>query len=142
MKVSSCLRYPGESLLYAISVIGMNSLQHHLQREARCSIIFKDLVGLLGPVDFSTSNTPAEAASPSQALCHCQESVAALQLRVKISLIRQYRGSRNPQSGLCNSVRGQRGERSAFLQIDLIKFADTVPLFGAGHGIDPIKGQN
>jgi hypothetical protein len=104
--------------------------------------MFKDIVGLLGPVDFSTRNIPAEAASPSEALCHSQESVAALQLGMEICLVWQYRGWRNRQRRFCGSVRGQRGWRTVFLKMDLIKFADKFRLCGGGHGIDPIIGRN
>src|SRR6266478_6509290 len=70
-----------ESMLYAISVVGMNSLEYQLQRGLNRSIKFKYLVGFLRPVDFSTRNVPAETASAAQALRLGQVSLAAVQGR-------------------------------------------------------------
>jgi hypothetical protein len=61
---------------------------------------------------------------------------------MEISLVWQYHGSRNRERRFCGSVRGQRGWRRVFLQMDLIKFADKFHLFGGEHGIDPIIGPN
>src|SRR6266404_389999 len=70
-----------ESLLHAISVVGMNSLKYQLQRGFNRSIKLKGLVGFLRPEDFSTRNVPAEAASAAQALRLGQVSLAAMQVR-------------------------------------------------------------
>src|SRR6266404_5179148 len=70
-----------ESLLHAISVVGMNSLEYQLQRGFNRSIKLKGLVGFLRPEDFSTRNVPAEAASAAQALRLGQVSLAAVQVR-------------------------------------------------------------
>src|SRR6266849_3998112 len=65
-----------ESLSHAISVVGMNSPEYQLQRGLNRSIVLKDLVGFLRPVDFSTRNVPAETASAAQALRLGQVSLA------------------------------------------------------------------
>src|SRR5258708_39872165 len=70
-----------ESLLHAISVVGMNSLEYQLQRGLNRSIILKDLVGFLRPVYFSTRNVPAETAGVTYALPFSQERLAAVQVR-------------------------------------------------------------
>jgi hypothetical protein len=63
-----------------IPIVGMNSLKYQLQRWLNRSIVFKDLVGFLRPVDFSTRNVPAEAARVAYALPLSQVSFAALQI--------------------------------------------------------------
>ena len=78
-----------ESLLHAISVVGMNSLEYQLQRGFNRSIKFKYLVGFLRPEDFSTRNVPAEAASAAQALRLGQVSLAAVQGRSCMLLVVQ-----------------------------------------------------
>ncbi len=70
-----------ESLLHAMSVVGMNSLEYQLQRGFNRSIKLKGLVGFLRPKDFSTRNVPAEAASAAEALRLGQVSLAAVQVR-------------------------------------------------------------
>src|SRR5260370_12188845 len=70
-----------ESMLPAICVVGMNSLEYQLQRGFNRSIKLKYLVGFLRPEDFSTRNVPAEAASAAQALRLGQVSLAAVQGR-------------------------------------------------------------
>src|SRR6267154_2712229 len=57
-----------ESLLHAISVVRMNSLQYQLQCRLNCSIVFRDIVGFIRPEDFSTRNVKAEAACVAQFL--------------------------------------------------------------------------
>src|SRR5882724_10368708 len=69
-----------ESLLHEISVVGMSSLKYQLQSWLNPSIVFKDVVGLLRPVDLSGDNAPAETARVTYALPLSQESLAALQL--------------------------------------------------------------
>src|SRR5229473_4292870 len=78
-----------ESLLHAISVVGMNSLEYQLQRGVNRSIKFKYLVGFFRPEDFSTRNVPAEAASAAQALRLGQVSLAAVQGRSGMLLVVQ-----------------------------------------------------
>src|SRR6202022_4189239 len=65
-----------DSLLHRISVVGMNSLEYQLQGGLHRSIVLKDFVGFLRPVDFSTRNVPAEAACVAQALRLGQVSLA------------------------------------------------------------------
>src|ERR1700731_380515 len=76
IKICSCLGRAVDSLLHAISVVGMNSLECQLQRRFNRSIILKDLVGFLRPVDFSTRDVPAETASAAQTLRLRQVSLA------------------------------------------------------------------
>src|SRR5260370_40188524 len=71
-----------ESLLHAISVVRMNSLKYQLQRWLNRSIVFKDVVGFLRPVDFPAENSPAETTRVSFALPFSQESLAELQIRI------------------------------------------------------------
>src|SRR6266436_6374760 len=73
-----------ESMLHAISVVGMNSLEYQLQRGFNRSIKFKYLVGFLRPEDFSTRNTPAEAAGVTQFLRFGQVSFTASQLLFRL----------------------------------------------------------
>jgi hypothetical protein len=51
-----------------VSIVGMNSVKYRLQGWLNGSIVFKDLVGFLRPVDLSAENVPAEAASVAYAL--------------------------------------------------------------------------
>src|SRR5229473_7748704 len=69
-----------ESLLHEISVVRMNSLKYQLQRWLDRSIVFKDIVGFIGPEDFSTRNVKAETARVAYALPLSQESLTTLQL--------------------------------------------------------------
>src|ERR1700674_4330024 len=78
--------FPGraiERLLHEIPVLGMKSLQCPFQCRLGRSIVVKDLVGFLRPVDFSARNIPAEASGRADALPFSQESFAALQIRVE-----------------------------------------------------------
>src|SRR5260370_26501238 len=76
-----------ESLLHAISVVGMNSLEYQLQRGVNCSSKSKYLIGFFRPEDFSTRNVPAEAASAAQALRLGQVSLAPVQGRSCMLLV-------------------------------------------------------
>src|ERR1700719_2456500 len=76
IKICHCLGRAVNSLLHAISVVGMNSLEYQLQSGPNRSIILKDLVGFLRPVDFSTRNVPAETDSAAQTLRLRQVSLA------------------------------------------------------------------
>src|SRR6266404_6550056 len=73
-----------DSLLHKISILGMNSLKYQLQRGFRRSILSKDVVRFLRPVDFSTRNVPAETASAAYTLRLNQESVTAVQVRIAV----------------------------------------------------------
>src|SRR6266849_3904581 len=72
-----------DSLLHKISIVRMNSLQYQLQRGFNPSMILKDLVCFLRPVDFSTRNVPAETAGVTHSLPVGQESFAALQIGIE-----------------------------------------------------------
>src|SRR5260370_40368087 len=77
-----------ESPLHEISIVGMNSLKYQLQRGLNGSIIFKDVVGFLRPVDLSADNVPAETTRMAYALRLSQESFAALQIKIAALQIR------------------------------------------------------
>src|ERR1700674_1893419 len=104
-----------ESRPYEISVVGMNSLQYQLQRRRGRSIIFKDLVGFLRPVDLSAGKAPAEAARMAYALPFCEEGFAPVQIRVEARILQRNRGLRSQKFQHCNAVRGE----SAWSQIVL-----------------------
>src|SRR5713226_4494813 len=84
-----------ESLLHAISVVRMNSLQCQPQRRLHRSIMLKDVVGFLRPVDFSAENTPAETACVAYVLPFSQERLAAVQIRIEASVLKRNRGLRS-----------------------------------------------
>jgi hypothetical protein len=68
-----------DCLLHIISIVGMNSLKHRLQRWLNGLIVFEYLVGFLRPVDFSAGNAPAEAACVAYDLPLSQVGLTALQ---------------------------------------------------------------
>src|SRR5260370_2291876 len=68
IKICSCLGRAVDSLLHEISVVGMNSSECRLQRGFNRSIVLKDLVGFLQPVDLSARTVPAEPASTVHSL--------------------------------------------------------------------------
>src|SRR6202035_2465004 len=76
INIFPCLGRSAERLPDEISVVGMNSLECELQGGLNGLIVLKDLVAFLRPVDFSTRNVPAEAASLAQALRLCQVCLA------------------------------------------------------------------
>src|SRR5258708_4498198 len=80
IEIRPCLESTVESLLHEISVVRMNSLKYQLQRWLDRSIMFKDIVGFIGPEDFSTRKVKAETARVAYALPLSQESFAAVQL--------------------------------------------------------------
>src|SRR6202030_191504 len=87
IKIRSRPRRTVAGLLYAIPVVGMNSLHDPFQRGLGYSIVFENFVGLLGPVDFSAENVPAEAARVAEGLSLGQESFAALQIRIEAGIL-------------------------------------------------------
>ncbi len=80
IEIRPCLESTVESLLHEISVVRMNSLKYQLQRWLDRSIVFKDIVGFIGPENFSTRNVKAETARVAYALPLSQESLTTLQL--------------------------------------------------------------
>jgi hypothetical protein len=60
----------------------MNSLKHQLERWLDGLIVFKDVVGFLGPVDLSARSVPAKAAGVTYALSLSQESFTVFQIRI------------------------------------------------------------
>src|SRR3984893_7337656 len=87
IKICSFFGRVVDNLLYKISVVRMNALEHQLQRRLHRSIVLKDVVGFLRPVDFSAENAPAEAARMAEGLSLGQESFAALQSRSRFVLL-------------------------------------------------------
>src|SRR5260370_3192913 len=87
-----------ESQLHAISVVRMNSLKYQLQRWLNRSIVFKDVVGFLRPVDFPAENTPAETTRVAYALPFSQDSLAAVQIRIEAVVLHRNRGLRSQHS--------------------------------------------
>ena len=86
-----------ESLPNEISVVGMNSLKCHFQRWLNRSIVFKDVVGPVRPVDLSARNIPAETARLADPLPLSQESFAALQIGIKAGILQRNGGLRSQQ---------------------------------------------
>src|SRR6266478_5103171 len=103
IKVCPCLSRAVDSLLHAISVVVMNSLDYQLQRGLDRLIILKDLVGFLRPVDFPTQDTPAETAGVADGLPLSQERFAALQLRIKAGILQRNRALRSQQLQYCDA---------------------------------------
>ena len=97
LKIKICLSLVRavDSLLREIPVVGMNSLEYQLQRWLNRSIILKDVVGFLRPVEFSAENAPAEAASAADALPIGQECFAALLIRIEFGVLQRNRGLRS-----------------------------------------------
>ncbi len=87
IKICPCFGRAVDSLLHAISVVRMNSLQYQLQCRLNRSIVFKDIVGFLRPIYFSTRNVPAETAGVTYALPFSQERLAALQIRIEAGIL-------------------------------------------------------
>src|ERR1700730_10575022 len=125
--------FPGravEGLLHEIPVLGMKSLQRPFQCRLGRSIVFKDLVGFLRPVDFSAQNIPAEASGRADALPFSQESFAALQIGIQTGILQRDRGLRSEQLQHRDAA-WREGARS---QIVLkIKCADKLRLFDDGY---------
>jgi hypothetical protein len=87
IKISPCLGSEADSPLDEIFVVGMNSPKYQLQRGFNRSIVLKDVVGFLRPVDFSAENAPAEAARLAYALPLSQEGFAAMQIRIEAGIL-------------------------------------------------------
>src|SRR5713226_4387004 len=119
-----------ESLLHAISVARMNSLKYQLQRWLNRSIVFKDVVGFLRPVDFPAENTPAETARVAYALPFSQESLAAVQIRIEAGVLQRNRGLRSQHLQNCDPLRGE-GPRSQIV-LD-VERANELRLFDDGQ---------
>src|SRR5216683_718231 len=122
-----------ESLLHAISVVRMNSLKYQLQRWLNRSIMLKDVVGFLRPVDFSAENAPADAASVACALPISQESFAALQIRIEFGVLDRNRGLRSQQLQHRDPVRRESARSQIVLQIER---AGKLRLFDDGQAED------
>ena len=125
--------FPGravESLLDEIPVVGMSSLQYQLQCRLGRSIVLKDLVGFLRPVNLSARNIPAEASGRADALPFGQESFAALQIGIQAGILQRDRGLRGQQLQHCNAGRRKGERRQIVLEIEC---ADKLRLFDDGH---------
>src|SRR5260370_38598369 len=95
----------------------MNSPGCRLQRGLNRSIVSKDLVDFLRPVDLSTRNVPAEAAGVAYALPLSQESFAALQIGIEAGILQRNRSLRSQQLQHCDPVRGYGARGQIVLQI-------------------------
>src|SRR5260370_5758201 len=93
-----------ESLPNAISIVGMNSLKCLVERWLGRSIVLKDGVGPVRPVDLSARNTPAETAGLADPLALSQESFAALQVGIKPGILQRNGGFRMQQFRHRNAV--------------------------------------
>src|ERR1700751_3461696 len=69
-----------ESLMHVISVVRMNSLKYQLHCWLNRSILFKDVIGFLRPVNFPAENTPPKTSGVTQILRFGQVSFTASQL--------------------------------------------------------------
>src|SRR5216684_1883098 len=118
-----------ESMLHAISVVRMNSLEYQLQGGFNRSIILKDLVGFLRPVDFPAENTPAETAGVAYVLPFSQERLATLQLKIEFGVLQRNRGLRSQQLQHCDLLQRERARSQIVLQIEC---ANELRLFDDG----------
>src|SRR6266404_6714125 len=107
-----------DSLLHKISILGMNSLKYQLQRGFSRSILSKDVVRFLRPVDFSTRNVPAETASAANTLRLNQEIVTAVQVRIELGVLQRNRGLRSQHLQHRESFRRERARSQIVLQIE------------------------
>src|SRR5258707_10935407 len=96
----------------------MNAPGCRLQRGLNRSIVSKDVVRFLRPVDFSTRNVPAEAAGVAYTLPLSQESFAALQIRIEVGVLQRNRGLRSQHFQQCDPVRRERARSQIVLQIE------------------------
>src|SRR5271168_2367729 len=119
-----------ERLLHDTSIAGMNSLKYELQSWLNRSIVPKDVIGFLRPVDFSAENAPAEAACVAYALPLGQESFAAVQIRIEAGILQRNRGLRSQQLQYCDPVRGEGVRSQIVLQVEC---ADKLRLFDNGQ---------
>src|ERR1700678_2054759 len=83
-----------QNLIPGTPVIGMNALQHHLQRRLDRSIVFNNSIGFLGPLDFPAPVIPAEATGRAQALPFGEKCLAALQVGVEPGVLERNRSLR------------------------------------------------
>src|SRR5580692_3481088 len=94
-----------ESLPKAVSVVGMNSLKCHFYLWLSRSIISKEVVGPLRPVDLSARNIPSETARFADPLALHQTSFTALQVGIKPGILQRNGGLRSQQFQQRNAVR-------------------------------------
>src|SRR6266853_3481820 len=107
-----------ESPLHEISIVEMNSLKYQLQRGLNGSIIFKDVVGFLRPVDLSADNVPAETTGVTYALPLSQESLAAVQVRIEVGVLQGNRSLRSQHLQYCDPLRGEGPRSQIVLEIE------------------------
>src|SRR5712671_1966028 len=119
-----------DSLLHKISIVRMNSLQYQLQRGFNRSMIVKDLVCFLRPVELSTRNVPAETAGVTYALPLSQESLAAVQVRIEVGVLQRNRGLRSQHLQQCDPVRREGARSQIVLEIEC---ANELRLFDDGQ---------
>src|SRR5580658_4355904 len=96
-----------ESLPKAVSVVGMNSLKCHFYLWLSRSIVSKEVVSPLRPVDFSTRNIPSETARFADPLALHQASFTAPQLGIESGILQRNCGLRSQQFQHGNAVRSE-----------------------------------
>src|SRR5260370_63174 len=69
IKTLAATRCLVDLLLHRGALLGMNSLKYQLQGGLHRSIMLKDVVGFLRPVNFSTRNVSLETAAVPESLC-------------------------------------------------------------------------
>src|SRR5271156_6727342 len=99
-----------------ISVVGMNSLKCHFYRWLSRSIVLKDAVGPVRPVDLSARNIPAETAGLADPLALSQESFAALQVGIKPGILQRNCDLRSQQFQYGNAVRREDARSQVVLE--------------------------
>ncbi len=62
VKICLLIVHALEGLAHEIPIVGMNSLERQFQCWVDGSIVFKDVVSFLRPVDLTADNAPAETA--------------------------------------------------------------------------------
>src|SRR5580658_8777913 len=122
-----------ESLPKAVSVVGMNSLKCHFYLWLSRSIVSKEVVSPLRPVDLSTRNIPSETARFADPLALHQASFAAPQIGIKSGVFERNGRLRSQQFQHCYAVR-RKGARSQLVLEK--KYADKLRL------VDDWQAQN
>src|SRR5437879_3094339 len=114
----------------------MNSLKCQFERWLSRSIVLKDVVGPVRPVDLSARDIPAETARLADPLALSQESFAALQIGIKAGILQRNRGLRSQQLQHGNPVLRERERSQVVLQI---KCADKLRLVDDWQAQDGLR---
>jgi hypothetical protein len=73
-----------EGLPNEIPIVGMHALKNQIECRLSRSIAFKDIAGFVRPVDLSVGSTPTETSGLTYLLPLGQESLAAVQLLMRL----------------------------------------------------------